>query len=1558
MRQRSLSFLILMSLLIAPLLAAAPEALRTPAHEVIVHTTDVAWSGNMTLDEDITIASGATLTIAAGTNINITEDITIRIEGDLDIDGTVSEPVIINGSYLELTSIQARWEGFQIVNGGMGQVTSLELSDARGGFKVEAGGQLTIDTSTFEDVIIGVWAIGDVDGSDGPSSGTDLMCTRAGTACLRVDGTTQMAHIDAISSGAAVIVGPSGDLRIDGTLCMDCGTALVLEAGSTFRGNTSAYSVTTVISVTGTVDAEIDNLEIHEASGTLVSSTDGSGLIIHSASMGDDTASLTNGIIGTVQDIEILHGSIESTRLVDAQIDGTLRFGDIALEGSEPMLLRGGGEVILDGTTLTGGAAFDAVGSGELTIIDSDLQSSDELGIISGWDLDVEDSMFTTDSQGLRLLSGSHEFDNVTISRQFSAADTTSVGLDIVWADVELDDVTITGFNEGVRCMAQCTLHGDSLSAGGGGRDSGAGLVIADGGSVSLDSLSTSSSDVGIDLVDGDVHLSEWTVDFPHRSYGIELANDASAVIRDMPGLTSSGAYDGFGDGTLLWGSTGSPDLAVSVEEQFTESNIRVTDVVGTALADAEVSAHGFTEIADSLGDSSLPLLSSGSLVEALDPSSGMGTSAIMMPPGGTLQIAVIPTSGDWTIPTGVHAILSGDDFVLNGDLIIEGSASLMLIDATLTLPDAANLTIQSNGQLKGDSGSLLGGVASLTAGIPFVGSGSGLTVGSDLTFTCYDPWTWVLTDLTGDLTLGQDCELILDDGHATGVLMLGTDAIHEELTHLTVTVVDAGTVVEGAVVSVDGAVIATDVNGESLFTSTYRIVDGGGETLAGLKTVVVQHANINRYHPWDPSSSDSIEMMISTVTPGATTGLVRLEPIFSPWHLGGGLLVSSGTTLDVLPNVELTIAPGVGITIEGVMRAEDAWIGGTGSNGLTTRNGGLLTMQAGFYSGGPILSGAETILSDMSISDAHLIVESAGAMTVIDGTVSSVDICVRVHGSLSMQGTTLEDCDMFALWATAAALEVTDIVLGSGNSNGAWIQMGSGNLTDIDGTAHDGDGSVIHLELVTDALTVSGLNLSVGSGEAALRVEQAEDFILSDSIVSGALAVLIENSDMTLLRVELHGDGSGRGIEVLGTPTAGTIIEDCNIDDYAVAVRLEGGLNDIETLGVRIVDTELHATVAIDANTLPFTMDGGVLDGAIEMLGIDKSWAATVVDLDPSDVAITGLATLSIAHTWTVASNAPIQLSMTTPEFEAMIGEQQHDWDDPNEIVLSHRAFTESGMTDVQFASWSATSPGFLPVSGQLEFDPVGERILDIEMVLNSVPVVVILTPVGDTEINAGDVFMYTATATDADDDEIVEWIWLLVSLDESFLLGDTSSGGTDAIEQGEWTLRAIAIDSNGGQGMAEVHLSVNPADADGDFTETCPATGPNAWWDAANGWYCGPNVYDIDDDNDGVHDESDRFPWDACAHRDTDNDGLPDSIVAGCETNLDADDDDDDDGVPDSEDIDPTDASKGRASEEAEERSLFATIFSPGVVLTAGVVIVFTVFAFLRSRAGEDEF
>ena len=46
------------------------------------------------------------------------------------------------------------------------------------------------------------------------------------------------------------------------------------------------------------------------------------------------------------------------------------------------------------------------------------------------------------------------------------------------------------------------------------------------------------------------------------------------------------------------------------------------------------------------------------------------------------------------------------------------------------------------------------------------------------------------------------------------------------------------------------------------------------------------------------------------------------------------------------------------------------------------------------------------------------------------------------------------------------------------------------------------------------------------------------------------------------------------------------------------------------------------------------------------------------------------------------------------------------------------------------------------------------------------------------------------------------------------------------------------------------------------------------------------GPDVFDVDDDNDNFRDEADLFPFDPCAHHDTDDDGLPNSIASNCET------------------------------------------------------------------------
>ena len=64
--------------------------------------------------------------------------------------------------------------------------------------------------------------------------------------------------------------------------------------------------------------------------------------------------------------------------------------------------------------------------------------------------------------------------------------------------------------------------------------------------------------------------------------------------------------------------------------------------------------------------------------------------------------------------------------------------------------------------------------------------------------------------------------------------------------------------------------------------------------------------------------------------------------------------------------------------------------------------------------------------------------------------------------------------------------------------------------------------------------------------------------------------------------------------------------------------------------------------------------------------------------------------------------------------------------------------------------------------------------------------------------------------------------------------------------------------------------------------------------------------DVCDPDDDNDGTADTADAFPLDACATTDTDGDGLPDTLVAGCTTSRTADPDDDNDAVLDEDDVD----------------------------------------------------
>jgi uncharacterized delta-60 repeat protein len=138
--------------------------------------------------------------------------------------------------------------------------------------------------------------------------------------------------------------------------------------------------------------------------------------------------------------------------------------------------------------------------------------------------------------------------------------------------------------------------------------------------------------------------------------------------------------------------------------------------------------------------------------------------------------------------------------------------------------------------------------------------------------------------------------------------------------------------------------------------------------------------------------------------------------------------------------------------------------------------------------------------------------------------------------------------------------------------------------------------------------------------------------------------------------------------------------------------------------------------------------------------------------------------------------------------------------------------------------------------------------------------------------------------------------------------------------------------------------------------------------------------NACDTDDDNDGVADVADRFPLNAAAAKDTDNDGAPDDWNSGCDANCQAasglvvDDDDDNDGALDVADNCPLYASADQTDDDqdgignqcdSDGAGKLDVAFNPGtgangnvtsaVIQTDGKVLIGGMFTAFNGTAGN---
>ena len=188
--------------------------------------------------------------------------------------------------------------------------------------------------------------------------------------------------------------------------------------------------------------------------------------------------------------------------------------------------------------------------------------------------------------------------------------------------------------------------------------------------------------------------------------------------------------------------------------------------------------------------------------------------------------------------------------------------------------------------------------------------------------------------------------------------------------------------------------------------------------------------------------------------------------------------------------------------------------------------------------------------------------------------------------------------------------------------------------------------------------------------------------------------------------------------------------------------------------------------------------------------------------------------------------------------------------------------------------------------------------------MVENQAPSINSVTPDSTVEIMQTIAFESIVDAVDDfDNSENLTYQWQIFDSDGIEIYSYAAKNPVNQLtiaSPGNYLLQVSVTDSNLAQSSEIIPFEVKLLDSDNDYLSTCD---DNTWYDLTAIRSCGPDVYDADDDNDGIIDSRDMWPLDSCAWQDTDGDGHPDEINCpeGMQTELFEDQDDDGDGTPD---------------------------------------------------------
>ena len=1473
-------------------------------------SVDATWSGDVVLTGNVTVANGATLTVSPGTSVDA-RSYSIVVEGNMVADQASFFSSVVpetQGSHG-----QGLWPGLVVESGGALNLTNSLVANASASVLVR--GTFSGDEVVFNDAYRGLSVVG------GSAIVSSLEAHRMDYEAVYVEsGLLDLSN--ATATEVAVGLANHAQATVADFTVSEAGVGAQSLGGDLYLSDFAVHNASVGFA---TVAGASTTLRTFMGTGLALAmdAGDANDLNLSGATLSGERFLVGQGVSSMeLHDVGFVASSTESRPVMDVRCEGTCKLADSVFESPEiGISWSGPGTSLMEDVRVYNAAyAVEATGSGHadwtnVTVSASKTALSIQTPTSSISNVAV--MMTSDDGYGADVLGGVHTWTNMTVEKPFVSSDRTSIGLNAWYSHIVVDHFTARNVSTGVM-LEDSTFEAQTVETNIG---SLAGVHLVDA-SFTATSLTTIAQDEGV-LMEGTsrLHLASWTAQL--HDTPLMFTTDCTAIVRSFsPANTAPSSADALGDGTLFYGSSSNPTISTSASYRLLETDVTFTDLAGQPV-EANVLVHEFELMSNSNGALTLPLVSSGSVVDVTLEGAGTRVTLYGGQTGQSVQVPVIP-DGDWTISSGQDVVLGprpdGQPHQLAGDLTVANNGALTLVSTDVILASGHGITLQGTGQLTGADAiiaadTLQASGQSMLTGTPT----SSLTVEADVQWGCLSPRDVQHLNIVGSLVVQPSCEIDVMGGSIEGTVQAMTGAVFTSSSTLDVSVLDKGEPVEGALISIEGSVAMTDEQGLLSTQTEARRVTDSGETWGGIKTVSLQRGNFSDFVTWDTNRSLGHTFMASTVPTGEVSGWLVLERQWSPYTLDGSLLLKTASTMSVQDGVSLRISEDATITVNGLFDAGEATMSSTGYG---ARWGGLMlgtstaaTIQLSgtqLIEAAPALtvSGLGSVVADdvfmaRSASDPLVIVESGNAaeLVVRNSHLQNGSGCAHFYpstGKITFVNVSFADCEEQAIWAQQVPLDLQDLTLAEGSDHGLELTGVSGSVTGVDALKFNGDGAVIALNNLASGFLLSDVEGQV-TGQGGIVGEGNDGIFLERIHLIGAPAIDVDRTSGTFSDITLQGEGSGTAfVSHHGRSSDSLVVEGLNISGYSVGVSLHSDPGEIssplilrnanvavssalatEYFPVRLENSNLLGSVDV-AHTTVHTVDGSA--GSL-MVGEGGEYAAfrtVVLDARRGGTPIHASFTVSYGN----ENLDPLAVMGTTVDVELLL-----------------RTVTES--SEAVAGEWSvqANVVGSPLASLTVDNPATAPTILVVNVLINQAPEVQLLEPYAGQRVMEGDFIRASASySDDMDNVDALVLSWRVFDLQGNDVLqaGNEPVYNITDLPAGFYIVEVKVVDTFGEQATASMDFEYTLLDTDNDWSASCSST---TWFDPNTGKSCGPNIYDEDDDNDGFSDAKDAFPLDPCAQIDTDGDTQPDVLNCpdGFTSWLTEDMDDDGDGTPD---------------------------------------------------------